>query len=308
MASWKCVCVLAVVVLTATGSHSQSVCGNATLNTRIVGGENAPPGSWPWQASLHLQGSHACGGSLINNQWVLSAAHCFNSDSNTADWGVYLGRQFQNGDNPNEVFRSVVSITTHPSYSQVTNDNDIALLQLSSAVSFTDYIQPVCLAADSSIVGAGVDTWITGFGTLSEGGSLANTLQEVDVLVVSNSQCAADYAAYSITNNMICAGLAQGGKDSCQGDSGGPMVNKQASVWVQSGIVSFGDGCARPNTPGVYTRVSQYESWITSRVNGPTPGFVSLSLPGSAARPLLHFLLSLLPVFLSVFVLSGWGQ
>ncbi|XP_029978083.1 serine protease 27-like [Sphaeramia orbicularis] len=79
---------------------------------------------------------------------------------------------------------------------------------------------------------------------------------------------------------MICAGLLEGGKDSCQGDSGGPMVSKQGSVWVQSGIVSFGFGCARPNLPGVYSRVSQYESWISSHITSDQPGFVQFSSSG----------------------------
>ncbi|KAK1794328.1 hypothetical protein P4O66_011214, partial [Electrophorus voltai] len=90
------------------------------------------------------------------------------------------------------------------------------------------------------------------------------TLQEVNVPVVGNRQCGCLYGVGMITDNMICAGPLQGGLDSCQGDPVGPMVSRQGSVWIQSGIVSFGFGCAQPNFPGIYTRVSSYQSWIST--------------------------------------------
>ncbi|KAG5832012.1 hypothetical protein ANANG_G00286600 [Anguilla anguilla] len=291
----------------------------------------------------------------------------------------------------------------------------MALLELSSTVGFSNYILPVCLAADGSTFYTGTDSWVTGFGRLSEGGSLANVLQEVEIPVVGNRKCNCLYGVGSITSNMICAGLLRGGKDSCQawitstittntpgfvmftsngtnsddsvtcpglppivasttrpstpspmywlvyvgrqvqsgtnpheqnrtvvsiirhpdynsatndndmallelsstvgfsdyicpyawrqtaapsipaptagspasahsaraGDSGGPMVSKQGSLWVQSGVVSFGDGCARPNLPGVYTRVSRYQAWITSTITTNTPGFIRFTSSGT---------------------------
>ncbi|KAG7459860.1 hypothetical protein MATL_G00215180 [Megalops atlanticus] len=275
--------VTCVVTLLAVGSHSQlNVCGRPPLNTRIVGGQNAPLGSWPWQASLHLDGSHVCGGSLINNQWVMSAAHCFSSTS-TAGWVIYLGRQTQQGTNPNEVSRTLSQIIRHPSYDSQTSNNDIALLQLSSTVDFTDYILPVCLAAGGSTFYNGTNSWVTGWGNIEEGVSLPSpgTLQEVELPVVGNRQCNCFYGVGSITDNMLCAGLQAGGKDSCQGDSGGPMVSKQNSVWIQSGVVSFGIGCARPDKPGVYTRVSRYQAWITSQISSSQPGFVTFTSSGT---------------------------
>ncbi|XP_056144799.1 transmembrane protease serine 9-like [Lampris incognitus] len=106
------------------------------------------------------------------------------------------------------------------------------------------------------------------------------TLQEVEVPVVGNRQCNCNYGMGSITDNMICAGLAAGGKDSCQGDSGGPMVSKKDGRWIQSGIVSFGNGCAEPDSPGVYARVSQYQSWINSHISSNQPGFVTFTSTG----------------------------
>uniref|UniRef100_A0A669FBU9 Peptidase S1 domain-containing protein n=1 Tax=Oreochromis niloticus TaxID=8128 RepID=A0A669FBU9_ORENI len=256
------------------GTH-KNLCGTAPLNGRIVGGEDAPPGHWPWQVSVQLRGNHFCGGSLINKEWVMSAAHCF-SGSSPSGWTVSLGLQSLQGENPNKVSRNVAKIILHPNYDSETYDNDIALLRLSSPVRFTDYIRPVCLAASGSVFNNGTDSWVTGWGAVKEGVALPfpQTLQEVEVPVVGNRQCNCLNGVGTVTDNMICAGVLAGGKDSCQGDSGGPMVSKQGSVWVQSGIVSFGSGCGRPNLPGVYSRVSRYQSWIKSHIRSNRPGFV----------------------------------
>uniref|UniRef100_A0A4W6G5F3 Peptidase S1 domain-containing protein n=1 Tax=Lates calcarifer TaxID=8187 RepID=A0A4W6G5F3_LATCA len=262
--------------------HLFAVCGITPLNPRIVGGEDAPPGSWPWQVSLQRFGGHVCGGSLVNREWVISAAHCFFS---TSGWQISLGRQNLQGNNPNEVSRTVARIILHPNYDSITNNNDIALLKLSSPVTFTDYIRPVCLAAGGSVFNNGTDSWVTGWGAVKEGVSLPfpETLQEVEVPVLGNRQCNCLNGVGTVTDNMICAGVLAGGKDSCQGDSGGPMVSKQGSVWVQSGIVSFGFGCARPNLPGVYSRVSRYQSWINSFISSDKPGFVQFTSSGPDA-------------------------
>ncbi|XP_030591269.1 tryptase-like [Archocentrus centrarchus] len=295
-------CGVLLLVLALTGSEAQlDVCGVAPLNNRIVGGQTAPEGAWPWQTSLHTYGRHFCGGSLINDQWVLTAAHCFPSTS-TLGLTVYLGRHSQQDFNINEVSRPVSKIIKHPNYNSFTDDNDITLLQLSSTVNFTDYIRPVCLAAQGSNFPARTNVWVTGWGDIQSGAPLPppQNLQEVKIPIVSNSDCNISYSG-TITSNMICAGLTGGGKDSCQGDSGGPMVSKNSSIWVQAGVVSFGEGCAQPNFPGVYARVSEYQSWISSQIPTNQPGFVTFvaSSSSSATRASLFISLSV-PLLLSI--------
>ncbi|KAL0962754.1 hypothetical protein UPYG_G00344910 [Umbra pygmaea] len=281
MEGYKAPCLVTLLFALLKGSDAQlDVCGMPPLNTKIVGGQTASIGSWPWQASLQSSGSNFCGGSLINNQWVLTAAHCFSSTP--ANLMVVLGLQTLQGSNPNSVSRTVSQITKNLNYNSKTNDNDLCLLKLSSPVTFTNFIRPVCLAAPGSTFYAGTTTWVTGWGNIGSGVSLPapNNLQEVSVPVVGNRRCNCDYGLGTmITTNMICAGL--GGKDSCQGDSGGPMVSQQGGRWIQAGIVSFGNGCAQANFPGVYTRVSQYQDWISSTISTNLPGFVPYCSSGS---------------------------
>ncbi|XP_054457936.1 serine protease 27-like [Anoplopoma fimbria] len=280
MALYQFLCGSAVmIILLSRGCHSESpVCGLAVENTRIVGGQNAAPGSWPWLVSLYSDGRPSCAGSLINNQWVLTAAHCL-PGIDDLDTIVYLGRFNTSGPNLNEVSLGLESVDCHPSYDFLTNENDICLLKLSTPVDFTDYIQPVCLASAGSTFHAGVSSWVTGFGvTQPDSSSRAEILQEVNLPIVGNNECQCTYP--ELTDNMICAGFKEGGKDACQGDSGAPLVTNNGFMWIQSGIVSFGLGCAKPTTPGVYTRVSEYQEWITDIIGSSEPGFVTYNSSG----------------------------
>ncbi|XP_034072473.1 venom protease-like, partial [Gymnodraco acuticeps] len=265
-----------------SGCHSQqqsvslSACGRAPNNPRIVGGQNAAAGTWPWVASLQVNGKHRCGGSLISDMWVLTAAHCFPHRK----MKVVLGLESMSGPNLNNVSKAIDKIIVHPAYGDIfnKNNNDMALLKLSSPVTFTNYIQPVCLASANSTFYTGDNNWVVGFGTTSRGGPYADTLQEVRVPIVGNNECTCAY--HDLTDNMICAGLRAGGNDSCQGDSGGPMMIKKGSVWIQSGVVSFGKGCALPKFPGVYARVSRFEDWIKNHTGSSKPGFVDYMSSG----------------------------
>nr|XP_015801842.2 chymotrypsin-like protease CTRL-1 [Nothobranchius furzeri] len=269
-----------MIILMCKGCLSQQPgCGKAALNTRIIGGQDASPGSWPWQVALKWSGFAYCGGSLITNQWVLTAAHCITSYCLNFT-SAHLGLNNLSSSNPKEEIRTLEHFICHPEYNKNTLENDLCLLKLSSPVNFTSYIQPVCLASVNSTFHDGVTTWVTGFGK-TDSGFLANILQEVDVPIVGHKKCSCyNLNFYKITDNMICAGLKAGGKDSCQGDSGGPLVIKSGFSWIQAGIVSFGKGCALPMQPGVYTRVSKYQTWIKDTVTGMKPGFVTFTSPG----------------------------
>uniref|UniRef100_A0A3Q3XDJ6 Peptidase S1 domain-containing protein n=1 Tax=Mola mola TaxID=94237 RepID=A0A3Q3XDJ6_MOLML len=273
------------------------VCGIAPKNTKIVGGGTAAAGAWPWHVSIEINGFYTCGGTLINNQWILTAAHI-----PTSMLKVYLGRDALNYSNPNEQSRSVFRKIPHPQYSTTTFDNDIALLQLSSPVTFTDYIRPVCLAKSGSTFDAETSCWITGWGDIGN-----NDLHRperlssfVNVTVVSNIECDRVYG--DVTSNHICTSSSRGGTGICVGDGGGPLLKKTDNKWVQAGVMSFVafQGCALPNIPEGYTRVSNYQSWISSHFSSNPPGFVysgaahlvSLSVP-----LLLYISLLLLSVF-----------
>ncbi|XP_067219202.1 chymotrypsin-like elastase family member 2A [Chanodichthys erythropterus] len=303
-------------ILLITGSLSQlNVCGRAPLNNKIVGGEDATAGSWPWQVSIYVTGiSHNCGGTLITKDWVLSAAHCFQK-IDVSKVVMYFGRLRQFGSNPNETSRTASRIINHPNYDSSPFDNDIALVQLSSSVNFTDYIKPVCLAAAGSVFDGGTESWVTGWGRLQPDGQLPNTLQQVMMPIVSNSDCDKAYLLINrITSNMICAGfLNQQEKSICPGDSGGPVLSRNGSLWIQSGISSFtSKKCDDPKYPSVFARVSRYQDWIKSYMGNNTPGFVEFNASsnsnfGSVPNLLLFSLsltFSIIPFTFSLYLAS----
>ena len=237
---------------------------------RIVGGTLADEHEYPWQAAL-VGFWQFCGGSLIDTNWVLSAAHCFydNNGNQTTfanDFDIYLGVN-----NLNEgTRRSVAELIIHPGYNPFNQRDDIALIRLAETASLSCEVNTIRHAApaDSSKFAAGQIATITGWGDLFSGANQGtDDLREVSVPIVSQAVCRDSYGNSSITDSMLCAGLAAGGKDSCQGDSGGPLVVADGDQFIQAGVVSWGFGCADPGYYGVYTRVSDYKGWIDNHIN-----------------------------------------
>uniref|UniRef100_A0A4W2DQ53 Peptidase S1 domain-containing protein n=1 Tax=Bos indicus x Bos taurus TaxID=30522 RepID=A0A4W2DQ53_BOBOX len=244
----------------------QGPCGQRVIPTRIVGGKDATIGHWPWQGSLRLWGYHFCGASLLNRRWALSAAHCFEKffPERLCVLFSFLLRlsphAYYNRYNVDQIFLSPHYLGA-PVY-------DIALLKLSSSVTYTKYIQPICVMASISEFENRSDCWVTGWGDIEEELSLPSpyTLQEVQVGIINTTMCNHLFSMpdfrIDIWGDMICAGEPQGGKDSCFGDSGGPLVCEKKGLWYQVGVVSWGVGCGRPNRPGVYTNISVHYKWI----------------------------------------------
>uniref|UniRef100_A0A4W3JNJ8 Peptidase S1 domain-containing protein n=1 Tax=Callorhinchus milii TaxID=7868 RepID=A0A4W3JNJ8_CALMI len=240
--------VLFLVLLTC-GTQSE-------ITSRIVGGTDSIQGEWPWQVSLQIR-SHLCGASIISDRWLLSAAHCFQDAISNVK--IIKMKHFIVGEGTS---RTIERIITHPNFSiPGLFNNDIAVLELSSPLTFTDFIRPICLPSSSHVFRDGQTCTVTGWGTLSYQGLSLNPLK-ADVNIVSNDACIRAYGNL-ISNKMLCAGILAGGIDACQGDSGGPLVCEESSgTWLLAGIVSFGDGCAQPDTPGVYSHVTALRDWV----------------------------------------------
>lgn len=260
----------------------KTTCGVRPLSTsrtgRIVNGRVSGFGDWPWQVLvrestwLGLFSKNKCGGVLLNEKYVLTAAHC--KPGFLASLVVVLGDvDLSNNYEPRQpIEKNVKRVIVHRDYVARTFDNDLALLELASPVKFDEHILPICLPKDDSDDFVGDMGTVTGWGRLNYGGPVPDRLQVVDLPVVSNSECQSWFREAGHRKNIkpefMCAGYKSGVKDSCEGDSGGPLsVQGRDGRWVLAGTVSHGIKCAYPNLPGVYMRMSYYKPWIENIIN-----------------------------------------
>lgn len=233
------------------------------IANRIVSGNPAAKGAWPWQVSLQRNNIHQCGGTLIGNTWVVTAAHCFRTNANPRQWTLSFGTTI----NPPLMKREVRRIIMHEKYRPPARDHDIALVQFSPRVTFSDEVRRICLPEPSASFPPNSTVYITGFGALYYGGESQNELREARVQIISNDVCKQRHVyGNEIKRGMFCAGFLEGIYDACRGDSGGPLVVRDdKDTWYLIGIVSWGDNCGQKNKPGVYTQVTYYRRWIASK-------------------------------------------
>ena len=230
----------------------------------IVGGDEVNPAcpdcKYPFMVSIQSSwGGHFCGGSLVREDWIVTAAHCVLGDS-PSNLSVKIGLHDQYGTTGSET-RYVDQVITHPNYDTWSLDNDYALLHLTEPSSF----EPIKLITDESHDNDGVWTTTMGWGSTSSGGWSSDVLLEVGVPV--DDDCG--YIGNEITSNMVCAGDSNGGEDSCQGDSGGPLIVEWNGEYELIGIVSWGYGCADAGYPGVYSRIEPKKDWFFSYIGEP---------------------------------------
>nr|XP_009486891.1 PREDICTED: transmembrane protease serine 11E [Pelecanus crispus] len=232
---------------------------------RIVGGQRAQDGEWPWQASIQLDGTHRCGASVISNKWLVTAAHCFRGGRDPQRWTASFGILLR----PPKQKKFVRRIIIHERYSDfvLNHEYDVAVVELASAIEFTSDVHSVCLPEPSHVFPENTSCFVTGWGALQNDGYSVNELRQAEVKIISTTTCnrRQGYGG-AVTPGMLCAGHLEGQVDACQGDSGGPLVHANSrGIWYLVGIVSWGDECGKPNKPGVYTRVTYYRNWINSK-------------------------------------------
>lgn len=232
----------------------------------IVGGTVADPGYWPWQvAVLDRKKRLICGGTLISNEFILTAAHCVTNYMN-----IVAGEYNLIEKEGYEQERRVVRAFKHPQYNKNNVDNDIALLKVDPPLEYTQKVWPACLPEPSEELKPELIAKIVGWGAYSyqrqpDGKPQVlrdDTLRQADVPVVDFEECKNSYGDDLESHHVICAGYKEGGADSCAGDSGGPLLIEKDNRWHVYGVTSFGDECGKEGKYGIYSKTSAYVQWI----------------------------------------------
>nr|AAH94987.1 F9 protein [Danio rerio]AAI64757.1 F9 protein [Danio rerio] len=235
--------------------------------SRIIGGNSALPGEIPWQVALVSRSTQQvfCGGSILNPLWVITAAHCLLGNHNGSFY-IRVGEHDVSKIEGTEQNVDVIKLISHPRYNSKVSlfNHDIALLRLRSPIRLTPTVRPICLGPmvfSNTLLQSGTLATVSGWGRVRFQGRSAATLQKIELPYVDRTVCK-ESSSDPITHFMFCAGHSDSPKDACQGDSGGPHVMRYHNTWFLTGIISWGEECAKKGKYGVYTQVGNYYRWI----------------------------------------------
>lgn len=239
-----------------------------SIQTRmIVGGSEAQPDTWPWQvAVLNSKKQLICGGTIISNEFILTAAHCV-----TSKLMIVAGEyNLADKDSEDRQERIVSRVFKHPQYNKKNVDNDIALLKLERPLDLSRTVWPACLPDQGEELDPETNATILGWGATrylrqADGKPQVerdDMLREARVPVVDFEDCKRSYGDFLKTHHVVCAGYKEGQIDSCAGDSGGPLLVERETRWYVYGVTSFGDECGKEGKYGIYSKTSNYINWI----------------------------------------------
>ncbi|KAM6965463.1 tissue-type plasminogen activator [Aplochiton taeniatus] len=267
-----------------TNNNNRATCGERSDNFRsrpsfrVFGGRQSDITDQPWQAAINVYQPrlkiyhHLCGGILIDSCWVLSAAHCFEDGIKSERLQVVLGRTFRKENSTTEQIFEVEQYWNHDKFDSDTFDNDIVLLKLKSDIGIcavnSPEVLPACLPEPGLVLPDWTECEISGYGRETAfAAEFSERVKRGHVRLWPQERCVPGLlSGLQVTSNMLCAGDTRGLDDACKGDSGGPLVCPKDGRMILMGVISWGDGCGKRDVPGVYTRVSRYTDWISSKM------------------------------------------
>ncbi|XP_066495266.1 transmembrane protease serine 5 [Tiliqua scincoides] len=224
-------------------------CGTHAKAPQVMEGKDKSLAHWPWQVSLSLDAKHVCTGSLLSQEWIVTAAHCVHRLLQLSNWVALPGLEVQTGVKE-QVGASVEKVLPHPDYNGRSHDHDIAVLKLKEPLNFSDTVQAICLPQYHQDTPHRNTCWI----------SAQAHSAKMPVTLISTQTCNSS-CRYTgeLTPRMLCFSYLDGSIKACQGDNGGPLVCQQEDTWRLAGI---GCRCAEPGQPSIYIKVAEFLDWI----------------------------------------------